>query len=43
VQRKVITPSNFANLQALEKTILAFQARYEQIATPFAWKFTRRS
>jgi hypothetical protein len=41
VQRKVITPSNFANLQALEKTILAFQARYQQVATPFAWKFTR--
>jgi hypothetical protein len=41
VQRKVITPSDFANLQALEDTILAFQARYEQVATPFAWKFTR--
>lgn len=41
VQRKVITPSDFADLQALEKTILAFQSRYEQVATPFAWKFTR--
>lgn len=41
VQRKVVTPSDFASLQVLASTILAFQARYEQIATPFAWKFTR--
>jgi hypothetical protein len=41
VQRKVVTPANFASLQALASTILAFQARYERIATPFAWKFTR--
>ena len=41
VQRKVVTPSNFPTLQALASTILAFQARYEQSATPFAWKFTR--
>lgn len=41
VQRKVITPSNFSSLQILAATILSFQARYERIATPFAWKFTR--
>jgi hypothetical protein len=41
VQRKVITPSNFASLQTLAATILAFQTRYEQSAVPFAWKFTR--
>lgn len=41
VQRKVVTPSNFPTLQALASTILAFQARYEQSAIPFAWKFTR--
>ena len=41
VQRKVVTPSDFPSLQALAATILAFQARYEQIAAPFAWKFTR--
>jgi hypothetical protein len=41
VQRKVVTPADFTSLQALASTILAFQARYEQIATPFAWKFTR--
>ena len=41
VQRKVVTPADFISLQALASTILAFQVRYEQIATPFAWKFTR--
>jgi hypothetical protein len=41
VQRKVVTPADFTSLQALASTILAFQARYEKIATPFAWKFTR--
>lgn len=41
VQRKVLTPSNFPSLKALETTLLAFQARYQQIATPFGWKFTR--
>lgn len=41
VQRKVVTPSNFASLQALASTILAFQSRYEESAVPFAWKFTR--
>lgn len=43
VQRKVVTPSDFPSLQALAATILAFQARYEQVAVPFAWKFTRES
>ncbi len=41
VQRKVLTPSDFPSLTALEATLLAFQARYEQIAVPFAWQFTR--
>ena len=41
VQRKVITPNNFADLAALEAHLLAFGRRYEQIAAPFQWKFTR--
>ena len=41
VQRKVLTPNNFADLEAVERRLLAFQARYEQLAAPFAWKFTR--
>jgi len=41
VQRKVLTPNDFACLQSVRDRILQFQARYEQIAKPFEWKFTR--
>ena len=41
-QRKVLTPNNFADLDTLERTLLAFGRRYEQIARPFEWKFTRK-
>jgi DDE superfamily endonuclease len=40
-QRKVLTPNDFADLDTLEQRLLAFGRRYEQIATPFEWKFTR--
>ena len=32
---------DFAHLAALEERLLAFGRRYEQIAAPFQWKFTR--
>jgi hypothetical protein len=41
-QRKVLQPNNFADLETLERTLLAFGRRYEQIAKPFEWKFTRQ-
>ncbi len=41
VQRKVLTPNEFATLAALEHYLLAFHARYQAIATPFRWTFTR--
>jgi hypothetical protein len=41
-QRKVLTPNNFADLDTLEQALLAFGRRYEQIAQPFEWKFTRK-
>ena len=41
VQRKVLTPNDFADLDALEQHLLAFGRRYQQIAAPFEWKFTR--
>jgi DDE superfamily endonuclease len=41
-QRKVLQPNDFADLHALEQALLAFARRYEQIAKPFEWKFTRR-
>jgi DDE superfamily endonuclease len=41
-QRKVLQPNNFADLDTLEQTLLAFGRHYEQIARPFEWKFTRK-
>jgi hypothetical protein len=41
-QRKVLQPNNFADLDAVEQALLTFGRRYEQIAKPFEWKFTRR-
>ncbi|MDZ4063447.1 MAG: IS630 family transposase [Coriobacteriia bacterium] len=41
VQRKALTPNNFASLADLAERLLAFQAHYEGIAAPFDWKFTR--
>ena len=41
VQRKVVTPNDFADLDALEERLLVFGRRYETIAVPFEWKFTR--
>src|SRR5215217_4700015 len=41
VQRKVLQPNDFADLDALEQRLLAFGRRYQQIAAPFEWKFTR--
>lgn len=41
VQRKVLTPNDFAGLSALAERRIAFQERYEQVTEPFAWKFTR--
>jgi hypothetical protein len=41
VQRKVVTPNDFADLATLERHLLAFGRRYEQIAAPFQWTFTR--
>ncbi|MDO9576069.1 MAG: IS630 family transposase [bacterium] len=42
VQRKVLTPNDFLNLQAVEKRLLNFQTHYQQISRPFGWKFTRK-
>ena len=42
VQRKVLTPNDFISLESAASRILEFQERYEQIARPFEWKFTRK-
>jgi hypothetical protein len=41
VQRKVFSPNDFCDLSEIESRLLAFQQHYEQIATPFVWKFTK--
>lgn len=41
VQRKVLRPNDFADLEAVEQRLLAFERHYEQIAEPFEWTFTR--
>lgn len=43
LQRKVLTPNDFSSLQKLKENILRFQYRYEQLAEPFEWKFTRQN
>jgi len=42
IQRKLLTPNNVRSLEAIENRLLAFQDRYEAIAQPFKWKFTRQ-
>ena len=41
VQRKVVTPNDFADLAEVEARLLAFQRRYQQTAVPFDWRYTR--
>ena len=40
VQKKVVTPNDFASLGDLSATLLAFVHRYNRTARPFNWKFT---
>jgi len=37
----VLTPNDFPDLETLQRTILQFQALYNQIAKPFKWKYTK--
>ena len=41
VQRKIVKPQDFANLDVLEHRLLAFQDRYNATAIPFDWQFGR--
>jgi transposase len=43
VQRKVIKPGDFADLQELAERLMAFQDRYNATAEPFDWHFGRKS
>ena len=41
VQRKLITPDDFADTDELARQITAFEKRYNQAARPFDWRFSR--
>src|SRR5215831_8609741 len=41
VQRKVLTPNDFTDLDQIRDRLAAFEARHNAIARPFTWKFTR--
>ena len=41
IQRKVIKPADFADLDTLTQRLLDFEPRYNAAAKPFDWKFTR--
>lgn len=41
IQRKVLTPNVFSSLNEVEDRLSHFQERYEEIAEPFEWKFTK--
>ena len=43
VQRKIVKPQNFTDLDELEQRLLAFQERYNTTAEPFDWRYTRKS
>jgi hypothetical protein len=41
VQRKVVSPNDFTNLDQVEHRLADFELRYNATARPFEWKFTR--
>jgi hypothetical protein len=40
VQRKVVSPNDFTNLDHVEQRLAAFEQRYTASARPYKWKFT---
>ena len=40
VQRKVLSPNDFTDTDAISDRLSAFENRYNQTAQPFKWKFT---
>jgi len=40
VQRKVVTPNDFTDLDQVQDRLTAFERRYNATARPFRWKFT---
>src|SRR6266542_523939 len=42
IQRKLLDPNDFADTAALARALNQFERRYNQIAKPFEWSFTRQ-
>ena len=42
IQRKLLDPNDFPNTAALARALNQFERRYNQIAEPFDWSFTRQ-
>lgn len=43
IQRKLLDPNDFENTAALARALNQFEHRYNEIAKPFAWSFTRKN
>lgn len=41
IQRKVLTPNDFSDLDEVQARLATFERRYQEAAAPFEWKFTR--
>src|SRR5262245_3080918 len=41
IQRKVLSPNDFTSLDQIRDRLAAFEKRYNEIARPFSWTFTR--
>jgi hypothetical protein len=41
VQRKLLSPDDFPNLDVLANRLTAFEARYNTAAQPFDWRVNR--
>ena len=41
IQHKVVSPNDFTSLDQIRDRLAAFETRYNTIARPFNWKFTR--
>ncbi|HEY6320120.1 MAG TPA: transposase [Thermoanaerobaculia bacterium] len=42
IQRKLVTPNDFASLTDLAQRLQDFERRYEALARPFEWRYTRQ-
>ncbi len=40
IERKVVSPNDFTNLEQVERRLADFELRYNATARPFQWKFT---